>query len=326
VDSGRLPSATRVALAPVAKSAVVAFGYPRAMPADSSLISVTAKIAAYYRQFSDIPFAREVAKRIGADDAFDQILREHGLEPDKLTFYAPMFEARYKSMTQLIRKSGASQVLELASGYSLRGLDLTRSGAMQYVETDLPDLVEAKLDLLEEIRQQHALLLSPHHVVTAADALDFDSVRSSAAILDRSRALTILCEGLIMYLSKEQTEQLATNIRRLLGEFAGGSWITPDFTFRVPARDLPPERVRLREAITGVTQRQIDASAFEDDHDLAAFLGRVGFKVQVRSQVDETPSFSSIQALGLSTASIDGLRGVLRVWVMTATPPRKPGV
>jgi O-methyltransferase involved in polyketide biosynthesis len=287
------------------------------MPADSALISVTAKIAAYYRQFSDIPFAHEVAKRIGADAAFEQILKEHGLERDKLTFYAPMFEARYKSLTQLILHSGASQVLELASGYSLRGLDLTRGGALRYVETDLPDVVEAKRSLLEELRQHHGIPPNPHHVVTVADALDFDGVRSSAAVLDRGRALTILCEGLIMYLSKEQTEQLATNIRRLLGEFAGGSWITPDFTFKAEARDLPPERVRLREAITGVTQRQVDASAFEDGHDLAAFLGRVGFNVQVRSQVDETPSFSSIQTLGLSPASIERLRGALRVWVMT---------
>src|SRR6476646_5666297 len=118
------------------------------MPADPSLISVTAKIAAYYRQFSDIPFAEEVAKRIGAEAAFDRILREHGLEREKLDFYGPMFEARYKSLTQLILQSGASQVLELASGYSLRGLDLTRSDAIRYVETDLPDVVEAKLRLL----------------------------------------------------------------------------------------------------------------------------------------------------------------------------------
>jgi O-methyltransferase involved in polyketide biosynthesis len=258
-----------------------------------------------------------VAKRIGAEAAFDQILREHGLERDKLTFYAPMFEARYKSITQLILQSGTSQVLELASGYSLRGLDLTRSGAIRYVETDLPQVVEAKLGLLEEVRQHHGILRSPHHVVTAADALDFDAVRSGAAGLDRRRTLTVLCEGLIMYLSKEQTEQLATNVRRLLEEFAGGSWITPDFTFRAEAGQLPPERVRLREAITGVTQRQVDASAFDDDHDLAAFLSAMGFNVQVRSQVDETPSFSSIQALGLSPASIERLRGVLRVWVMT---------
>jgi hypothetical protein len=78
--------------------------------------------------------------------------------------------------------------------------------------------------------------------------------------------------------------------------------------------------VRLREAITGVTQRQIDASAFEDGDDLTAFLGRLGFDVQVRSQLDEAPSLSSIQALGLSPASVERMRAALRVWLMTPAP------
>jgi O-methyltransferase involved in polyketide biosynthesis len=290
------------------------------MSADASLISVTAKLAAYYRQFSDIPFATEVAKRIGADEAFERILREHGLERDKLTFYAPMFEARYKSLTQVILGSGASQVLELASGYSLRGLDLTRNHRLRYVETDLPAVVATKVGLLEDLRKQHGISPIPQHVVAAADALDFEQVHAATATLDRSQPLTVLCEGLIMYLSKAETERLAMNIHELLAEFTGGCWITPDFSFRAEARDLPPERVRLREAITGVTQRQVDASAFEDDLDLAAFLNRVQFNVQVRSQVDETPSFSSIQSLGLSPALVDRLRPVLRLWVMTSMP------
>jgi O-methyltransferase involved in polyketide biosynthesis len=290
------------------------------MPADASLISVTAKVAAYFRQFSDITFAAEVARRIGADDAFARIVREHGLERDNLTFYAPMFEARYKSITQLILEAGAPQVLELASGYSLRGLDLTRSGAAHYVETDLPDVVALKLSLLEDVRQHHDIHPSTRHVVTAANALDLEQVRAAAAVLDRRQPVAILCEGLIMYLSKEETERLATNIHRLLGEFAGGLWITPDFSFRTEAKDLPPERVRLREAITGVTQRQLDASAFEDGPELAAFLGRMGFNFRVRSQIDETPSFSSIRSLGLSPALVDRLRSVLRVWVMTLGP------
>jgi O-methyltransferase involved in polyketide biosynthesis len=217
----------------------------------------------------------------------------------------------------LILESGAPQVLELASGYSLRGLDLAQSGTIRYVEADLPEVVAAKLSLLEELRQQHGIGPSLRHVVMAADALDLEQVRAAAAVLDRRRPVVILCEGLIMYLSKKETERLATNIRRLLGELAGGSWITPDFSFRTEAKHLPPERVRLREAITGVTQRQLDASAFEDGHDLAAFLGRAGFSVQVRSQVDETPSFSSIQSLGLSPTLLEGMRSVLRVWVMT---------
>src|SRR6476620_11091203 len=116
---------------------------------------------------------------LGADDAFAEIVRNHGLEHDKLTFYAPMFEARYKSITQLIRSSGASQVLELASGYSFRGLDLTRDGSLRYVETDLPEVVATKRHLLEEIRRRHDIAPSPSHVVTAADALDVEQLRAA---------------------------------------------------------------------------------------------------------------------------------------------------
>ena len=93
--------------------------------------------------------------------------------------------------------------------------------------------------------------------------------------------------------------------------------MTPDFAFKAEARDLPPERVRLREVIAGVTQRQLEAAAFEDAGELAAFLRRVGFDFAVRSQVDETPAFASIAALGLLPALIARFRPVLRVWVMT---------
>ncbi len=287
------------------------------MPPDFSRISVTAKLAAYYRQFSDIAFAEEVATRIGANDVFEQILHDHGLERDKLTFYAPMFEARYKSITQLIRKSGASQILELASGYSLRGLDLTRSGAIRYVEADLPDVVATKLSLLDDVREQHGIASSPLHTVTVADALDFVQVRTAAAVFDRGRPVVVLCEGLVGYLTRDETERLALNVHRLLADFGDGWWIVPDFSFKAELRGLPPERVRLREAITGITERQLDASAFEDSDDLAAFLHGAGFDVQVRSQVDETPSFSSIPALGLSPALVERMRPALRLWVMT---------
>ena len=287
------------------------------MTADLSRISVTAKVAAYYRQFSDIAFAKEVARRIGADEAFDRIVREHGLDRDKLTFYAPMFEARYKSISRLIAKSGCSQVLELACGYSLRGLDLTQGGAVRYVETDLPDVIATKLALLDDVRREHDLAASPLHVVTAGNALDLVQLRAAVGELDHDRPLVILCEGLIGYLTREETERVASNVRALLGAFAGGSWMCPDFSFKADIGNLPPERARLREAITGVTQRQLDASAFADEADLTAFLARAGFDVRVRSQIDESPALSSISALGLSPALVERMRPLLRVWIMT---------
>lgn len=308
-----LGSRTAAAPAPAAPR----FRYAAAVTADPARISVTAKVSAYYRKFSDIAFAAEVATLLGADEAFAEIVRAHGLEHDKLTFYALMFEARYKSITQLIRKSGASQVLELASGYSLRGLDLTRDGSLRYIETDLREVVATKRALIEEIRLRHDIAPSPLHAVTVADALDLEQLRTAAAPFDRGRPLLVLCEGLVGYLTRAETARLAGNVRALLDEFDGGWWIVPDFAFSAEIRGLPPERLRLREAITGVTQRQLDASAFEDGGDLAGFLGRAGFELQVCSQIDETPSFSTIAALDLSPALIDRMRPVLRVWVMT---------
>ncbi len=287
------------------------------MVADPAKISITAKLSAYYRQFSDIAFASEVAALIGAEDAYAQLARDHGLDRDQLAPYAPMFEARYKSVGELIRKSGASQVLEVACGYSMRGLDLTRSGALRYVETDLPGVIATKQELLDEIRRRHHIAPSARHHVTAADALDLEQLRGAARALDPRQPLVVLCEGLMGYLTRVETTRVATNIRALLGDHGGGSWIVPDFTFVAELRNLPPERLRLRAAVTGITERQLDASAFEDHDDLVAFFRDIGFATRVASQIDETPSFASLASLGLPASLLDRLRPVLRIWVMT---------
>ena len=296
------------------------------MVAEPEKISITAKLSAYYRQFSDIAFASEVAALVGADDAYAKLALDFGLNRDQLTSYAPMFEARYKSVSELIRKSGASQILELACGYSMRGLDLTRGGALHYVETDLPGVISAKQELLEEVRRHHHIAPSSRHHVTVADALDVAQLRVAARGLDRHQPLVVLCEGLMGYLTRAETERVATNVRALLSDHPGGSWIVPDFTFVAEIRNLPPERLRLRTAVTGITQRQLDASAFEDQDDLASFFGGIGFRTRVSSQIDETPSFASLASLGLPASLLDRLRPILRVWVMNASahPQRGP--
>lgn len=48
--------------------------YALAVTADPARISVTAKVSAYYRKLSDIAFAEEAAKLIGADEAFAEIV------------------------------------------------------------------------------------------------------------------------------------------------------------------------------------------------------------------------------------------------------------
>lgn len=286
------------------------------MAADPVHIEMTAKLAAYYRRFADIPFAAEAAALIGADEAFEELVRDHRLDREQLTFYAPMFEARYKSVTELIRKSGVTQVLELACGYSLRGLDLTQDPAVRYVETDLPGVVATKRRLFDLLRERHGIAPGPGHVLAAADALDVDQLRAASTSLDRSKPVIVLCEGLLLYLTRHETERLASNVHALLGE-VGGRWITPDFVVRAWSPELPSERARLREAVSGITQRQLDASSFEDESALTTFLERAGFAATTHRQVDETPAFASMSRLGLAPDLIERLRPALRVWVMS---------
>lgn len=153
--------------------------------------------------------------------------------------------------------------------------------------------------------------------MTVADALDLEQLRVAVRGLDPRQPLLVLCEGLMGYLTRAETERVATNVRVLLGEHEDGSWIVPDFTFAADIRNLPPERVRLRTAVTGLTQRQLDASAFTDRDELVSFFANLGFVTHVASQVDETPSFASLATLGLPASLLDRLRPILRVWVMT---------
>lgn len=149
------------------------------------------------------------------------------------------------------------------------------------------------------------------------DALDIEQLRGAVHALDPRQPLLVLCEGLMGYLTRAETKRVATNIRALLGDHGGGSWIVPDFTFVTEIRNLPPERLRLRTAVTGITERQLDASAFENHDDLVSFFGGIGFATRASSQIDETPSFASLAALGLPASLLDRLRPILRVWVMT---------
>ncbi len=66
--------------------------------------------------------------------------------PVEAKVYAPILEARYKSIVHLIRSSGTTQVLELASGFSLRGLAMSENSDLVYVDTDLPGIREEKVN------------------------------------------------------------------------------------------------------------------------------------------------------------------------------------
>jgi len=286
--------------------------------ADFEKVSMTAKLTAYMRQYSDIPFAQDVARYIQAEKAIQRLQQAESFNMDELLWYAPFFEARYKSIAKIIENQGFQQVLELASGLSLRGLAMTlRDPVLIYVETDLPELTEQKQALLDELILDGRFSYPKNHHFTVANALDEVQLKNATQHFQPDQPLAIVTEGLIQYLSREEIEQLAQRVCGLLKTF-GGVWITPDFALRQVAQPVSETHRRFRKAIADETGRTIYQDSFETQEEMLAFFERMELSVQWFSQVEVAPPLSSLDVLTLKTLPYwERIQAKLPVWVLS---------
>ena len=122
-------------------------------------------------------------------------------------------------------------MLELASGFALRGLAVTQAPQVTYVESDLEELTEEKASLVADLRRQYRLADHGNLHLVTVDALDRSQLRSAAKGFRRDQPIAVVNEGLLLYLSATEMVAVARNIRDLLIEF-DGVWITPDFSLK----------------------------------------------------------------------------------------------
>src|SRR5512146_1054079 len=165
------------------------------MDIDYEKISLTAQLAAYMRQFSDIPFASDVAELLHSREVFEALLTGHQMTrgqqmtPDDLLWYAPIFEVRYKSVSEAIRRTGSRQVLELASGLTLRGLAFTQDPRYTYLETDLAGISAEKQAIIARLRQKYGLADHANLHFAAVNALKRSQLQAAVKPLDRDQSL-----------------------------------------------------------------------------------------------------------------------------------------
>ena len=279
-------------------------------------ISLTAKLAAYMRQFSDIPFAQDVAQHLRAQEAFERLLRDHQMRPEDLLWYAPLFEVRYKSIAATIRKLPVSQVLELASGVALRGLTMTQEPSVTYVESDLQELTDAKVSLVAALCRQYDLAIHGNLHLVAANALDHHQLQTAVKPFRHHQPIAVVHEGLLPYLSAREMATVARNIRDLLVEF-GGVWITPDFSLKEEARHTSDQQRRFRALVAAATDRTLYNNAFDNNEQLLTFFDSLELHPQVLNQVDETPNIVSLDVLKLPHQILDQAKPRLRLWILS---------
>jgi O-methyltransferase involved in polyketide biosynthesis len=259
---------------------------------DFNTISPSAGALLMMKALTDIPFAKETAMMIGDLEAYRTTVRE---KRSKM-FLGRMihFENRYKTIDAALDTIQPTQVIELSSGFSCRGLALAQQRPVTYIDTDLPEFISNKKILVDRlIAEQHLQLQGALHVepLNVMDELRFLDITK---LLPAGR-VTIVNEGLLVYLDTEEKKRLCSVIRSILQE-RGGEWVTGDvYIKRDMTALLGQPREEFDEELTKfLEQHNIEANKFDSYEAAEAFFTACGFRITRKIDV-VYPSLTSLQ-------------------------------
>jgi len=261
---------------------------------DFESIIPTAILTAYPRTLTDIPYASEV---------FDELSKENipnNLIVEKL---APEIEARYKLINKLLKKSSINQVLEIASGYSTRGINFTKNNnQISYVEIDLPEVCNKKIDVLNSF----TTIPNNLHIISG-NALNKKDINKCKQFFDKKSPITVTNEGLLRYLDFDEKRKVATNIYNLLSKH-GGVWITCDITPKKWVVNQDENIVNFNKNLSNVSDRNNSNWRFEDINHARDFFGQIGFSIESVHPFSEVKEeLTSPEKIGLDSMQVNDL-------------------
>ena len=269
---------------------------------------------------TDIPYAREAAallKRTAGERAGG--LPKFGSSPVDYWTRVMHFESRYWSIDQLLADLPYTNILELSSGFSFRGLALSHQRPVFYIDTDLEGVIAGKQRFVDALVggsadpevAKHAGAERPptnppgHYALQALNVLDAAAFREVVARFPPG-PIAIVNEGLLVYLDPVEKESLCQNIRECLLA-RGGCWITADIYLRRPA-GTPPV-VQDESYRRWQEQHKIEEKKFNNIQDAEAFFRRMGFTVdkEARPNYERLISLARLLEAG-GLAAVEQLR------------------
>jgi len=254
----------------------------------------TAITVLYPRIFTDIPYSNEIYTYLK-----NNIEVEVYLPKDIL---AIELEARYKLMDRLIKGSNIKQVLELAAGYSQRGLIFSKDNNYKYVELELQEVVDLKKEIINNVSNMPDNL----HIISggATNQKDFDKCKT---FFNLNEKVVVINEGLLRYLDFGEKRQVAENVFDFLKEF-GGVWITCDVTPKKFIQNQSNQIPSFNPMLDKATDRNNANWRFEDENHVKQFLSDVGFnKVEFHYFNEAKNELVSPKKFNLNSDEVDKL-------------------
>ncbi|HEX6429052.1 MAG TPA: class I SAM-dependent methyltransferase [Niastella sp.] len=252
---------------------------------DYSSISPSAKSLLLMKGYTNIPYARQMAALIQGPEPFDL-----NFDDKDFGFWLRVmhFESRYWSIDQLLKQTDNKNIIELSSGYSLRGLEVCTREAIHYIDTDLPEVIATKQQIIND-------QLLGNNLIGELELLPLNAMNAAAfnIVVNRfaSGPVTIVNEGLLMYLNQEEKKQLCKTIHRLLKE-RGGCWITADVYIK---RSLEMQQVfpHTKGEAAFFEQHNIENNKFDSYEAAETFFKEQGFEIVKEA----TPNFKELSVL-----------------------------
>ena len=242
---------------------------------DYSKISPSARALMLFKAHTAIPYALEAAQVL-----FGSNFRE-GMPELDFGFWASVvhFENRYESINALVKEVDNKNVLELCSGYNFRSLDLVNQvKGCHYIDTDLPDVIETKKELVSSL----GIKSNGHLEYDVLNALEGEVFSSMMNRFDDG-SVTIVNEGLLVYLSTKEKAELCRIIRREL-EKRGGCWVTSDIYIKHKTNQVGSDKDGKWAKFFG--KLNVDQQMFDSFDQAEEFFDYNGFKVEKEYEPD----------------------------------------
>jgi O-methyltransferase involved in polyketide biosynthesis len=284
-------------------------------------ISPTAKLTADLRRYSDIPFADMIADLIDVGGYASDIVGG-AIPADVVRWMAPLIEARYKCLSYAVERTGISQVLEFASGFSFRGVAMAANSSMLYIETDLPEIHQSRLRLRQTLERSSNFPKRDNCLFEAADMLSTADVERVAKLLTPGVPVAVIHEGIFPYFSAEEKHLAATNIAWLLSRF-GGVWMTPDFKSGNDGveRLWQTENAHVVGNYLGTLIRQKGPRdrSLSNESNIQAFLATHGLEGEMTTGIPDLDMLTSACKVNSGPEELYALQSALALWVIRPT-------
>ncbi|MCL5667376.1 MAG: hypothetical protein M1383_06425 [Patescibacteria group bacterium] len=189
----------------------------------------------------------------------------------------------------------------------MRGTIKSSEPNFHYMESDLPENLEEKKNVLSALQKKHPEMRQPEF--REINVLDLQQLRTAADSFSKEElaqgSFAIVCEGLLGYLDFEQKGIAASNIRQVLLE-KGGIWITTDVTTKESLKKIwgNPLLAPLVKRFAKETKKDMYENSFDNLETLIQFYQDEGFETELVSDDEVTDKLSSPKKLKLSPQQV----------------------